>query len=321
MRGLGWLLCAMPVLLGASAPAPPACTLTPAEQHWVDGSLSAWNWVYRTRLGLSGSPQTLIVLFNNQCRFEARLGDRMAWKGVPHKGSVALPDGDTMPPAVTSYASADDKTGQVYFVMALPEIWEAAGKFAGDPAGLTAVFLHEFGHTSQVLPLKPVFDAAKAGFPVPEPLNDDRIQALFGADPVYVAVWEKERDLLYAAAHEPDDAKARKLAAQAHALIVARQKRWFTGGDAVWKGYDDLFLTMEGFGQFAAYAWLADPGGGRLSKAEAEKKMRGRWWSQDEGLGLFVLLDRFVPDWPARMFAPKPALGVDLLAEIAKTPG
>lgn len=317
LRKLGWLLFAVPVLLGASPPTPPKCSLTAAEQRWIDRSLSAWNWVYRTRLKLSGGPATQIVLFNEQCRFESVLSERLVWKGAAHGGTVALPGGEEMPPMITSYASADDKTGQVYFVMALPSVWHAGGKFVGDDAGLTAVFLHEFGHTSQTMVLKPVFEAAKAGFPVPDPLNDDRIQALFGSDPAYVAVWEKQRDLLYAAVHAPDDAEARKLAGQALALIEARQKRWFTGEHAVWKGYDDLFLTMEGFGQWAAYAWLADPGGGRLGKAEAEKKMRGRWWSQDEGLALFLLIDRFVPDWPARAFAPRPALGIDLLREIA----
>jgi hypothetical protein len=43
--------------------------------------------------------------------------------------------------------------------------------------------------------------------------------------------------------------------------------------------------------------------------------MRGRkrWWSQEEGLSLFLIIDRFVPDWPQRAFAPSPALGIDLL--------
>ena len=120
--------------------------------------------------------------------------------------------------------------------------------------------------------------------------------------------------LVYQAAAEPDALAARKLAAEALALMEARQKRWFTGGDAYWKNYDDLFLTMEGFGQWVAFAWLADPRGAGLAPDAARKKMSGtRWWSQEEGLALFLVIDRFVPDWPRRAFAEKPALGIDLL--------
>jgi hypothetical protein len=72
---------------------------------------------------------------------------------------------------------------------------------------------------------------------------------------------------------------------------------------------------MEGFGQWVPVAWLSDPRGGGLTRAEAQTRMRGgrRWWSQDEGLSLFLLLDRFVPDWPALAFGAEPQLGTELL--------
>ena len=37
-----------------------------------------------------------------------------------------------------------------------------------------------------------------------------------------------------------------------------------------------------------------------------------RWWSQEEGLALFLVLDRLLPDWPDRAFSANPALGIDL---------
>ena len=177
------------------------------------------------------------------------------------------------------------------------------------------MFLHEFSHTRQLAPLKPVFAAAESVHKMEPDFSDDSLQHRFKTDPAYVAVYEKERDLLLRAASEPDSAAARKLAAKALALMEARQKRWFVDGDFYWKGYDDLFLTMEGFGQWVGFAWLADPAGGGLEATAAEEKMRGGggWWSQDEGLALFLVIDRFVPDWPRRAFADQPALGIDLL--------
>ena len=87
--------------------------------------------------------------------------------------------------------------------------------------------------------------------------------------------------------------------------------------------YGQRFLTSEGFGQWVAYAWLADPKGGGMAMDAAREKMRGkrRQWSQEEGLGLFLVIDRFVPDWPARMFARRPALGIDLLRLAARDDG
>jgi len=305
----------------ATAPAIAArCAMTPPERDWVEGSLRAWQLVSIKRLKLPSYRQPTIVVFDARCRFERTTG---AWKAEPHKGQIRIPDGGQVPARVTSFAGGDDATGP-FFVMALPSIWEAANiPISGDMKGLTGVFLHEFSHTRQVPALQPRFRAAAARFKPPENLDDDAIQKLFGKDPAYLAVVEKENRLLYEAAHEPDDAKARQLAGQALALIEARQKRWFTGPNELWKAYDDIFLSMEGAGQWVAYAWLADPQGGRLAAADAERKMRGKrnWWSQDEGLSLVLILDRFVPDWPQRMFAAPGALGIDLLREAAATPG
>ena len=302
--------------LPIAAPAVAKCSMTLAEQSWVDGSLKAWDYMSRERLRLAAVEPPTIIVFDDKCRFEASATIAPRWKGEEHSGRIRLPDGSDIPVGVASAASRDDKTGNSFFFMALPPIWEAAGiPISGDSNGLRGVFLHEFAHTRQTLALKPAFDAAAAVQPMPDDLNDDALQKKFETDPIYAAVAEKEMRLLAEAAHEPDVGKAKALAGQALALMEGRQARWFTGADAIWKHYDDIFLTMEGFGQWVAYAWLSDAKGGGLTQAAAEEKMRGRkrWWSQEEGLSLFLVIDRFVPDWPQRAFAPSPALGIDLL--------
>jgi hypothetical protein len=202
--------------------------------------------------------------------------------------------------------------------MALPSVWRTNTTInSDDRLGLTGVFLHEFSHTRQMDALQGRFEAASAIYKMPDDFNDDSIQVHFKSDPAYSASIAQETDLLYRAGSEPDGARARALARQALALIDSRQKRWFVGGDAKFKPYDDLFLTMEGFGQWSAYAWLSDPKGGVMTQAAAQAKMRGsrKWWSQEEGLALFLVIDRFVPGWAQRAFGNPPAMGIDLLRQ------
>lgn len=311
--------------LAASHPsdaAESACVMEPSERSWVDGSLAAWQLVSTERIKLEPHRTPTIVVFDAKCRFERSSGAEQ-WKAEAHDGTIQIPDGNRVPAQVTSFAGKDEKTQTPFFVMALPSIWAAANiPISGDLNGLTAVFLHEFSHTRQIDPLKPVFTAAEAVRKMPEDFSDDSLQKHFQSDPAYVAVMEKEMRLLFQAAAEPDDSAARKLARDALALIEARQKRWFVGEDAFWKNYDDLFLTMEGFGQWVAYAWLADPAGGAMDRKAARDKMaRSGWWSQNEGLAMFLVIDRFVPDWPRRAFAEQPVLGIDLLRlAVAKQP-
>lgn len=313
-----FLLCVSTALCLATAgrleAAGAACVMAPGEQSWVDGALDAWRLVSAERLDLAPHRAPTIVVFDSKCRFERSTGAAQ-WKAEAHDGSIRIPDGNQVPAHVTSFAGQDERSGTPFFVMALPSIWAAANiPISNDPNGLTAVFLHEFSHTRQIEPLKPVFHSAEAIRKMPDDFSDDSLQKHFESDPAYVAVIEKEMRLLSKAAAEPDDAAAKKLAAEALALMEARQKRWFTGQDAYWKNYDDLFLTMEGFGQWVAYAWLADMRGGGMDAAVARDKMSGtRWWSQEEGLALFLVIDRFVPGWPRLAFAGKPALGIDLL--------
>jgi hypothetical protein len=308
----GLVLSAIPVRSNAESP----CVMTPAEKAWADGALAASDYVMEQRLHLAHERHPTIILFNERCRFEAAPSNTPQWVGEAHTGKVRLVK-DGIPARVVAMEDTNPKTGEEYFVMSLPTIWEAAKLMKPGDQGLTAVFLHEFSHTRQGHALKPLFDAAEAKFHPPEYFTDDSLQARFKDDPAYVAVYEKESDLLYRAAAEPDDTKARELARQVLALMEARQKRWFTGKDEMWKTYDDLFLSMEGLGQWNAYAWLSDPKGGGLTTDAARDKMRGKrhWWSQEEGLGLFLVIDRFVPGWAAQAFGSPPALGIDLLRQ------
>src|SRR5207247_8412404 len=122
----------------------------------------------------------------------------------------------------------------------------------------------------------------------------------------FTAAYERERDLLFAAYAADSMGEARRLAGEALEAMNGRRAQFYTGADAVYADAEDLFLTMEGTGQYAAYAWLSDPRGAALHADEALTFIRrgGRRWSQDEGLALFLVLQRLGVDWPAAAFGP-----------------
>lgn len=331
-----YLLASLPLLLGfpfaASADAPvPACSVA-AARPWMTHWLAAWELTSRDILHLSDAPAPNIVFYDSACVFTtagvsaggaapgeegpALFGTPLPWRALAHGDSLTLPDGSRVEVALMSFTSVDKATGP-FFVMAAPSYWARARPGPPNDAGLTAVFLHEFAHTRQ-LPGIHTLGPIDSTWTYPEELNDDAVQTHFGGDSVYVAAYLAERDLLYRAAAADSIAEVRALAKEALAMIRRRHARWFTGDKAQFVILDDTFLSLEGAGQWAGTAWLAHPRGGGMTHAAAVAKMlgKGRWWVQDEGLALFLVVDRLLPGWPALVFGD-PSMGASAVLERA----
>ena len=114
---------------------------------------------------------------------------------------------------------------------------------------------------------------------------------------------------------ETDPGKRREFAARALAMVRERHARYFTGPTAAYAELESLFLTMEGVGQWAAYRLARMNAGGNDAEALRLVRDNKRYWSQDQGLALFLLVDALVPNWQARVFAPAPASPFALLEE------
>lgn len=293
-----------------------ACAIAPADRVWIDRALTKWRVSERRLLKLAPSPLPRIYLIDGRCRYSAARGQR-GWRGEEHGATVTLPGGSPMPIGPISFA-ATDTDGASFFAMSLPSVWRTAGVTSG--LGLErlmdGVLLHEMMHTRQSYFVDPALAALTKQYGLPDSITDDSLQDRFGDDPAYRATYEAERDALFAAAAAPDDATARQLAAKALGLLRARRAKWFVGADIYWAQLDDIFLTMEGLGQWLAYAWTVAPFGARIAPETALEEVRrgGRHWTQDEGLALFLTIDRLLPDWQKRAFAPTPALAEALLA-------
>jgi hypothetical protein len=291
----------------------PTCKLGEEDRAWLEGAPGVWTLVEHDVFGLKPLKQEAAYhFFDATCTYVS--ADGRAWTAAPHNSQIRTPDGDTTEPGVTSSVTPTDNGP--FMLMSLPSVWRAAG--APDRGGMSpflySVFAHEMTHLRQV---GPIYDritqaATNAGFSDDE-MGDDIVQNRFKDNAEFKASVERERDVLLAG-FAGDDAAARTAAREALGLIRARQTRFYTGGNAPLIELEDLFLTLEGMGQFAGYSWLVHPeGGGRMS-ADAVAQMRTRWWSQEEGMAIMLVVSRLVPDWRTRAFAAKPETALELLA-------
>ena len=293
------LLAGLPPMAAAEAR---ACTMAKSDAAWLRDSIAAWRYTARTHLHLADHGMPPTVVFDKACVFRVDAkANPIRWTAAAHTGQVKLPDVTEIPAGVVSFARPSAQG--TYFVMSLPSVWREKVKSSlGLERLMTAVLLHETSHTAQARVLAPRLDA------LPDDMSDDALQAHFKGNAAYVADFTRERDLFLSAAIATSPAETKRLAREGLAAWRARRAKWFTGDDAKWAEIDDLFVAMEGLGQWTAYAWLADPKGANVPRDMALTEMRrgGKWWTQDEGLAMFLAIDRLVPRWQQRLFEARP---------------
>jgi hypothetical protein len=310
----------MPPVAAAPADAP-TCALSAADQAWLDRAMGAWDLTSRTITRIAPVKGIQAVIFDAGCVLSsatAMAGGPQAWTTARHPGTVDLPNGETIPANVISFASADERGN--FFVMSTPSVWRAGGvepQF-GLETLMVAVLLHEGTHVAQI----PTYGARMAAlgerFNLPESFNDDSIQERFRGTADFSASVTREIDLLLAAAKAPDRPSALRLAQQARALMKARQDRYYPKRDAYLRDAEDIWLTLEGSAQWAGYQWVIRPDGGAIAPDAAFKAFgkRGKWWSQEQGFALFMTLDRLSGDaWQRHAFGDGANTVLEMLDE------
>lgn len=303
----------------------------------VQAWFKAWELLSRDIYGIQQARPVDFVFFDDQFVYStSRIsipagtpvkGPRLMnlvlnWKKAAYKDSIRLPDGSFVEAGILSFAGTTG-TMKPFFVMPLPSFWAQAG-VQSQELGLgklvTGVFLHEFSHTQQVKGLgRLVTDMEKKYWPGAS-INDDIIQHHFGEDSLYTQDYQRETGLFYTAAGASQPQPG--LLQEAVSLYDKRQATYFTGLTEGLTAADDLFLTMEGLGQFSMYAWLVHPKGGALPEDQALAGVRRgkKWWSQEEGLALFLALSRFrsPASWGPRFFSPQPVTVIRLLRQLIR---
>jgi hypothetical protein len=281
------------------------CAMSAEDQAFLDKSLATWEAVRADALRIAAAPYPSFLLFDQKCVW--RDG-----KGAAHTGTIQLPDGSEIPAQVMTFAMAHE--GKPYLVMALPAVWRAEERHRSNPRLeilLRSVFAHEMTHTRQSDSLGARVTEIEMQHKI-ENLNDDIIQQRFASIDGFTAAFQKERDLLYAIANESDAKRRRALAKDATRAIEERRAHYFKGDNAFYAELEELFLGMEGVANWAGFRAAMHEG---LSREDAITLIQGsrKWFSQDEGLALFLAIDALTPGWQKKVFSNKPAAAFGLL--------
>lgn len=307
-------------LLGTANGSTSSCSVSGEHVDWLEASLDDWHRVKRNALKLPDSPRPLMILFDEKCRVSLEPGKSLkAMRAEPHNGIVALPGGRSVPAQLITFAATyeDQRTKYPFFVFSLPSVWKAAPHLANEPnvdALIGSVFIHEMTHTLHGS-FHSRLDKLEKLLASDEQLDDDIIQKRFEKNDAFGDSVKSETDLLYLAAIAPSEADSRSQTRRALAMIEKRRETFLAGKqNAAYAELEDVFLTMEGAANWAAYRAALDKGFER-QKALGLIRRGGKYWSQDQGLAIFLVIDRLLPGWQKRAFAPKAATALELLAD------
>ncbi|PWN69081.1 hypothetical protein C1631_013520 [Chryseobacterium phosphatilyticum] len=301
-----------------------------ATSHWF----SAWTLVYKDIYKINTLQPVQFVFFDEKYIYSTSsisvgngesingptlLNLKLSWKRALHHDTLTLPDRTKVPVGILSFASEiPDSNHQSFFVMPLPGFWKKAGiqsKELGLDNLITGVFIHEFSHSQQMESFGTKITQYEKKNNFGTEFSDDIVQNIFSKNSEYTDLYNYEVNSFY---NSISDGKLnKKEVLKGLNFMERRQKNYFKNQYRSLSEIDDLFLTMEGLGQYSMYLWLIDPKGGKIDKNIAIEGVRRnkKWWSQDEGFALFLILERLRKPgtWAKTMFGTKTATVTELI--------
>lgn len=299
------------------------CLLSDEDAAWIDQAMANWTFTRREILGASELTNIEAVFFSKDCQLNNKTimtsEPKSPWQVSAHGGTVSRPDGETMPPVVASSAGSVDGGG--YFIMSTPSVWREGGVKSdmGLEVLMYAVMLHEGSHVLQVPTYGAMITEQAEKYGLSDDFNDDTMQDLFESNAEYAAAIQAETDMFMQSALAGTQEEARTLALQALDMIEDRRDRWLVEEYAKYRHANDVWITLEGSGQWVGYAWLVHPEGHALDPQTAidEWGLRSRFWTQNEGFAMTLALDRLSNDWKRPAFKEGGATITEMLRDAA----
>jgi len=323
-------LVGLAVLGGVAAPGD--CRMSGVQQRWIEAAMDSWERVRVHALKLPDAPLPRLILFDRECRYTLgggvatparapllRVGrSRHAILAEPHQGTILLPDGRAIPAQPETFASIMPGDTGTFVVIALEDIWRnhpGAPQLPEDWDGyLRRVLVHEMTHARHFVSWIPSARIAGGRVGLVD-VDDDIIQKRFASVPEFRELVQREIALLYEGAYAGGE-RRKTLVRRALETMRKRHARHFTGARAPWIEIEQVWLDAEGAAQWAAMNSVLFSSRRMGTRQAAEAVREGRtFWSQEEGLALFLALDALVPNWQQQVFAAEPKSAVVLLSQ------
>jgi len=310
------------------------CEPTADETRWLNSTVQVWKRVRSDSLKLEPARLPWLILFDEKCVYNinpnlkildpqsgARSSDRILLAGekvviypAEHRGQIKLPDGQTIPAQLISFAANYDGDKRSFLAAALPSIWAKAEHLKAEQNLETlvrSIYVHELTHTYH----RNFFarlSVIEKGLKDVENFDDDIIQNTLGKNDQFRNAYLDEIALAVKAEQEPDKAKKRLAAKLVLNAIKQRRAQFYVGDNEKFAEIEDIFLTMEGVANWAAYRASIVDG---MTPENASRLIRrsGKYWSQEEGILLFLIIDSLMPNWQKTAFSKERVSIVDLL--------
>ena len=237
-----------------------------------------------------------------------------------HAQNVWIPEREPIP--VSSYLNSTMPYAQnkkAYFVAPLPSLFRKLA--TPDQAGvLELLFLgnaiHELTHTRQLPMVIPQLleihktDSRKS-------LDDNTVEQEYSNNPRYKQLYADESKHYWNAVFTSDNDSCITKCKQALQLTEIRKSEFFSATNQSLGRADEIFLSLEGSAMWAQYRVMLknvpNPNERDLISWLVQQSPA---WSQERGLALFLLIDRFDPSWKNQFFEKQLPLAYGHLAGV-----
>lgn len=227
---------------------------------------------------------------------------------VKHNAKLWVPERD--PIEVKTRAAAAMPVGdnkKIFFISPVPTFFHTLAPPDQAPyldLLLTGLNMHELTHTRQLsFVLSQILEAQKK-YKLPESIDDNSIERTFENNEEYKALFFKEKTHLWNAAMTGNLDSCKQELKSALDLVDERQRTFFVQENEGYKKLDDIFLALEGSAMWAQYKTTRKyaPQGQSPEQTLYFMFQHLNSWSQEEGLALFLIIDKLVPGWQVQFF-------------------
>lgn len=291
---------------------------------WIQKVLANWTDVCRNELKLKKMSLPWMILYDSTSAWHLNADERMLpqhektryslmFDGVryplirvAHTKNVWVPDRE--PIAVSTFLTTTIPYAQhkkAFFIAPVPAFFRTLAPPEQAPFLdflLLGNTIHELTHTLQLPYVLPQLIKLDKVDKRPS-LDDNTVENEFSKNAEYVKIYKQESKLLWDAVFTPDTDSCVAKIKEAFKLMEVRKRRFLTGDNQALGKADEIFLSLEGSAMWAQYRVML-----RNAPSPDERALlawiteRSPAWSQERGLALFLLIEKFAPNWKTDFF-------------------